>query len=736
MKARYVKTIYQNPDNGFCVYVYQTMEGDVPPAAKSTYYKGEGCEFTATGSKLPATSAIEVELNGRWIAGKRGLQLAVDSFSEILPQTIEGIRGYLSSGLIKGIGEKTAELITDRFGTDTFKIMDREPKKLLEIRGITEKKLQVIMSSYLESNAIRDLSAYLMPFHITERKVIKIYEEYGAEALNVVKNNPFCLCKISGFGFLTVDEIAKANRCRLNDPLRIEGCIDYCMDQMMQDGHLYGEKNTFGEMVYQQLNQGYVQEVVTRQEVGQTIYQLALSKKLVVEEGAIYPSFHYRYEEETAEKIAEMLMTDGNVKKDCQELIEKAQKDLGILLSEKQVSAVRMVFSNPVSIITGGPGTGKTTVQKVILYVYEKLGGKKAMLMAPTGRASRRMAESTGHPGACTMHSALGFTGEQEYPGTPEPLDTDLEILDEQSMTDMHLAHSLFQATRKGTRVVLIGDVNQLPSVGPGNVFRELIRCGAVPVTVLDMVFRQGANSRIARNAHLMQENSTALEYGTDFVYQPAASDEEAATLIEEIYLREAAIHGVMNVQILTPYRKRGDSSVNALNDRLRDKVNPKKPGEITMTVAGKEYRTGDKIIQNKNRGEISNGDVGNIREIRMDGDGFKTAVLSFGEDRTVEYTAEEMEMVEHSYATTVHKSQGSEYPVVILPWLPMFFKMLRRNILYTGITRAKEKCYIIGSRRSVAQAIHSQKDDCRNSRLGERILKKLKEKQDEKTAS
>lgn len=739
MRCRFVREIFQNKESGYCVSAYRTEDNSVPSAARSNYYKGEGIEFTAVGNSLPATDSIEVDLYGKWSKGKHGLQLLVERYEEILPQTLEGIKGYLASGMIKGIGPKTAELITDRFGLRTFEVLDKEPDKLLQIKGITEKKLQTILFYYRESHAMRELAAYLTPFKVSNKKIQKIYEEYGKDALDTVKNSPFSLCSISGFGFLTVDEIARANRCRLNDPLRIEGCIHYCMGNEMQEGHLYQEKDRFTDTVHKQLGEGFSREVVSVREINTVIYRMTQEERLVVEQGAIYPVNNYRNEKETAEIIAQILAEEEAEEIQYDLLIAEAQKELGILLSERQAASIQMVFSHKLSIITGGPGTGKTTVQKVLLYVYGKMGGQNAMLMAPTGRASRRMAESAGME-ASTMHSALGLLGDEEdYEPEFAELDGDFLILDEQSMVDMRLASVFFHHIKKGTRIVLIGDVDQLPSVGPGNVFRELIQCRVIPVMILDMVFRQGKNSRIAANAYLMQENNAALEYGTDFIFLPAGSDQEAADLIREIYLEAVDRVGIEKVQILTPYRKRGEASVNALNERLREEINPEEEGKAQLKVSGKIFRRGDKIIQNRNKGAVSNGDIGFIREISVDEDGMEIVELEFSDRRLVEYNAEEMEMIEHSYATTVHKSQGCEYPVVILPWLPMFYKMLKRNILYTAITRAQAQVYIVGNKRSILQAIHTPQTDNRNTRLGEKVarmyhqLMEAKKKREEK---
>ena len=657
------------------------------------------------------------------VRNKHGLQLQVEGYEEILPQTKEGIRGYLSSGMIKGIGPKLAELIVERFGTRTFDVLDHYPDSLLEIKGITRKKLDGILLSYQGSHALRDLAAYLTPFKVTPKKIQKIYEEFGNDALDTVKNQTFALCRISGFGFITVDEIAKANRGKPDDPMRIEGCIWYCMEQEMQEGHLYQDKQQFQRKVYGQLNAGYDREAVTEMAVYKVLYQLVKEKQMYYESGALYPANMYGYECSAAKKLVSLFLAEQE-EQDITFLLAEAQKELGISLSPKQEEGARKAFSHPVSIITGGPGTGKTTVQKVLLYVHDKLGGGSVLLTAPTGRASRRMAESTGWQDAMTMHSALGLTSDEDSEETEEMLEADFIIADEFTMSDMRLSHIFFSHIRVGSRLVLVGDVDQLPSVGPGNVFRELVQCGVIPVTVLDTIFRQAEGSRIIANAKRMQENDAALDYGAGFAFIPAGSAKEAADKVQELYRASVDAFGMDKVQVLTPYRKMGEASVNALNERLWEMVNPKAEGKPEIRCGRRTFRLGDRIIHNKNKDQISNGDIGYIKNIYVDEDGSELAELEFSEGRFVKYGSEELEMVEHAYATTVHKSQGSEYPMVILPWLPMFYKMLRRNIFYTAITRAGVQVAIIGSKRAVCTAIHNTECDRRNTRLGERVIK------------
>lgn len=733
MKCRFIKPIFQNKENGYCIFVYHTEDDSVPAQARSQYYKGSGYQFTAIGNNLPDTDSIEIDMQGKWIKSNYGLQLQVDTYEEILPQTKEGIMGYLSSGMVKGIGPKTARLIVDRFGTRTFDVLDNYPDSLLEIKGITQKKLDTILLSYRSSHAMRDLAAYLTPFNVTPKKIQKIYEHFGNNALDTVKSQPFMLCQISGFGFLTVDEIAKANKCRLNDPMRIEGCIHYCMELEMQEGHLYADKQLFQKKVYEQLNHGYQNEVVSEVEVYQELYRMVKEHILYYEDNALYTARLYGYECGAAKKLATLLVQESIVSNKLEALIAEAQRELGILLSAKQVEGVRKAFTHLVSIITGGPGTGKTTVQKVLLYINEKLGGKNVLLTAPTGRASRRMAESTGHPDAITMHSALGLTNDEDCEAVEEMLDADFIIGDEFTMSDMRLSFEFFSHIKEGTRLVLVGDVNQLPSVGPGNVFRELVMCGVIPVTVLDMVFRQAENSRIAINAYRMQENNAALDYGTGFELIHADTAEEAADKVEELYREAIEEYGVDQVQVLTPFRKRGEASVDALNARLWEIVNPMEEGKQEMKAGKRSYREGDRIIHNKNKNQISNGDVGYMTDIYQDEEGVQLARLQFSDGRSVNYTSDELDMIEHAYATTVHKSQGSEYPVVILPWLPMFYKMLRRNILYTAVTRAKVRVAIVGNKKAIYMAIHNTESDKRNTRLGERVIREYNKRAEEK---
>lgn len=559
MKCKFVKPIYQNKEKGYCIFLYSTEDGSIPATARKK--SGNGFQFTAVGNNLPDTDAIEVYLLGKWVKNRYGTQLQVEAYEEVLPQTKKGIEAYLASGMVRGIGPKTAKLIVDKFGTRTFEILDNYPQSLLDIKGITERKLEIILTSYRGSHVMRDL--------------------FGEEALNAVKNQPFSLCRINGFGFLTVDQIAKANRCRLNDPMRIEGCIYYCMELGVQEGHLFLKRQELHTKVYAQLNYGYEKEVVSEAEISQEIYRMVTEKALYYEEEAIYPAKLYRFECDAAKSIVKLMEQNAGTNVNMDFLIAEAPE--------------------------------KTTVQKVLLYIHEKLGGKFVLLTAPTGRASRRMSESTGRAEAVTMHSALGLTNDEECEATGEMLEADFIIADEFTMSDMRLSYEFFDHIKKGTRLVLVGDVNQLPSVGPGNVFRELVMCGVIPVTKLDMVFRQAENSRIAINAQKMQENSAMLDYGTGFEFYPAKSAEQAAQMIEKLYKEAVEEYGLDNVQVLSPFRKRGEASVDTLNQRLWNLINPMEEGKKEIKAGKHIFRVFDRIIHNKNKNQISNGDIGYV---------------------------------------------------------------------------------------------------------------------------
>lgn len=721
MRCQYINKIYRNEENEFTIAVYRTTDTSVPMSARDRYLSLRNViGFTAVGYNLPLTDQIEVEMEGHWQSGNYGMQYQVESFMEIVPRTKEGIIGYLASGALKGVKEKTAAAIYRKFGQNTLEVIEHTPEKLLSVPGISEKKLDGIIDSFGKNRVFRELMTFLAPYKITPKKVNMILQTFQDKSLEIVRQRPYMLCAVKGFGFLTVDQIGRQLGKTLNDPMRISGCVGYVLENAMKEGHLYLEQEILVEQVEKILNKDLINQAVTVQDIGNVLYRLVMQKSIVVDMDRVYNLRQFEAEEETASMIAKKLLYPMEAYEVEPEL-EQAQKDLGITLSEQQRQAVRMVFKNPISIITGGPGTGKTTVLKVILYIHGLKCKSEVQLMAPTGRAARRMSESTGNSNASTMHMALGLLGE-DYTTDFAYLEAGFVNVDESSMVDMHLAYEFFHRVKRNTRILLVGDVDQLPSVGAGDVFRELIRCGLIPVTVLDLVYRQGSASSIPINAKRMKEGKTDLILGNDFQFIGCRGISETANMVKRIYQDEIARNGIDQVQILTPFRAKTEAGVVELNRSLEDIINPSVRGKEELKIGKDIFRSGDKVLQNKNTALVSNGDMGIISGFEKDEDGNLKTQIEFTDDRQVEYEREQMELIEHANAITVHKSQGSEFAVVIIPWVKAFYIMLKRNILYTAVTRAKVKVYLVGDWNAVCQAIHTDDSGKRKTMLAERI--------------
>ena len=727
--ATYDGKIFHNPSNKFCIVIVKTADTSVPEQARDKRrYKDHLIRFTAVGYEIPMTDAVELELEGEWVNGKYGMQLQVEQWREIVPRTKEGVLSYLGSGLIKGIGEKTAAEIVAKFGTNTLDILEKHPERLLEVRGITENKLEDIRTSFAESRMLRDIMTLLAPFKLTPKTALKIYQHFGPACLDILKKSPFELCQIPGFGFRRVDAIVRKTDNRPRDPMRIRGALHCTLDEAKgKQGHLFLGREELRKAAFKMLNEKIpLPEMRVRpEEVEQELDAMILSGSVVSMRDSIYHPNAFAQEDETASRIARMLAEERPPMKDISAVIETVRAEQGLRTSGKQESAVRTAFLYNLSVITGSPGTGKTTVLKIILEVYRRIyPDGKIVLMAPTGRASRRMAESTGFEEACTMHSGLGLVSEEDEGSRTkkqDSLDADLVIVDEFSMVDMWLAGKFFSALKKGAKTVLVGDPDQLPSVGAGNVFKELIQCGLVPVTVLDEIFRQAKDSLIAHNARFIHDGSTKLYYGDDFQFLSCDSQADAAAAIIDKYCQEIKSNGIEHVQILSPFRTEGAASSDHLNAAIREIVNPFQSTEDEIRVGSKTFRVGDRIMQTKNTDKVSNGDLGFIRYVEDTPEG-KRIGLDFGEDRSLEYGTEDLVNLDLAYATTIHKAMGSEYDIVLMPVLKAHYIMLYRNLLYTGITRAKKRVVLAGEKSVLFMAIHKNEISRRNTLLGERI--------------
>ena len=725
----YESTLFYNPADKHSVIRVRTRDNTVPEKArKAANGRDDFIRFIAKGYNLPQTDKISMILEGEWQTGKYGTQLSVEDCEEIVPYTDEGLKGYLSSCLVKGIGEKTADDIIKRFGADTLNIIENSPEKLLEIKGISEQKLEDIKRTFNESYSVRSLMMLLSPFNISVKAATHIYDYFGAKSIDILTDNPYELCNIPGFGFKRVDAIVKKGDTPLNSPMRIRGAVITALETQKQDnGHLFIDERTLVQTTAEMLNEALPSTdlLVKTAEIDSVIDNMILKGDIVSNEGRIYSTKSFVLENETAERIGRLLAMPPK-KIDISAILEHVRKNLGIALSDKQSEAVYMAFSSNLSIITGSPGTGKTTVLKAIIEVYKALYPKeKIKLAAPTGRASRRMAESTGETDASTLHSMLGLQNEDGYFKKDkefEPIGAGLIIVDESSMIDMWLARQFFMRIGNNTKIVLVGDPDQLQSVGAGDVFRQLINSGLIPVTVLDKIFRQKDGSRIALNARAINNDQSKLSYGDDFCFYKCQTQDQAADIIKRAFCDLTKKYGIENVQILSPYRKKGAAAANELNLAIREIVNPYKGGLPDLRIGADYFRVGDKVMQNKNNSKASNGDIGFIRDIGTDKDNKAVITIEFSADRKAEYTLEDMKNIELAYATTVHKAMGSEYDIVIMPIIKSHYNMLNRNLVYTGITRAKHRVILVGQPGMLCMAIHRNETGNRNTALAERI--------------
>ena len=724
MLCRFDRAIFQS-DNGYCVFSYSTQDESVPKEArKNSFFSDDKIHFTAVGYHLVSTNVVEAELDGNWEQSKHGLQLSVTTCKQIVPTDQAGVLAYLSSGIIKGVGPEIAKAIVAKFGDKTMEVLDQNPQQLLSIRGIARTKLKTIVASYEETKALSDLMIYLAPFGVSMKKAAMIKEEFGDQSLQIVKTDPFQLCKIKGFGFMTVDSIARKTKVSLKHPMRYAGAINYVLDEARVSGHLFLSVDETVGRCYDLLNSDCEAEVVSEGEIRQAISNERLESRIYVEGTRVYLSYERMCEVKAAKRIVSLILQeDFEEIYDLDEKIDQAEQTLKQKLAPSQRKAVKLCLSHPISIMTGGPGSGKTTTLRFILDIYKKeYPSNEILLAAPTGRASRRMAEQTGMF-ASTLHSALGLITDEESPlNDTELLPADLIVVDEFSMVDMRLAYILLERIKPGAQLLIVGDADQLPSVGAGNVLREMIRSEKVPTAVLDTIFRQASNSRIIVNAHAINHNDTHLQYGDDFQMLEVQNAEGAAQLVVKNYLQEVSQHGLENVQILSPFRKRGAVASNALNEAIRDLVNPASKRKMELKCGSRVFRVGDRIMQTANRNGVSNGDVGLITGmVKVDDEVFVDIRLLDG--RELRYSKDMMEDVEFSYCLTIHKSQGQEYPVIIVPLLKEHYIMLRRNLLYTAVTRAKAKVILIGQRQAVYIAIHKCDVGQRNTVLADRIV-------------
>jgi exodeoxyribonuclease V alpha subunit len=720
--------VFRNPENSYTVLILNTADGD---------------EFTCVGSLPELDPGEAVTLEGDYTDNpKYGIQFSITSFT-IDPISDEAsIYRYLSSGAVKGIGAGLAKRIVDRFGEDTFRIMEEEPERLSEIKGISLRKAISIAEAFESRAGSRQAMSFLAGYSISPHLAQKIYDKYKDRTYEVIRTNPYRLVEdIEGIGFITADRIAAEAGISKDSEYRIRSALLYLLAETAAAGSLCLPEGELMERAVQML--GLDRDLISNQ-----VDALSIERRLIREpyegETYCYSDTAYYAESETAALLHD-LCADEDVDEDTvYGRISSIEKETGISLEDSQREAVKNAICNMVSIITGGPGTGKTTIINLVISYFESKG-LDVTLAAPTGRAAKRMAEATEHE-AKTIHRLLGAGGAVDNRVTARfdrnaenPLETDVIILDEMSMVDIFVFRSLLRAVVPGTRLILVGDADQLPSVGPGAVLKDMIRSGCFNVTRLTRIYRQAAASAIVKNAHLIIEGK-AIPLDTkdeDFFF---LERQDAERIIQGIiYLAGDKLPRHLSctpvdIQVMTPVRK-GPLGVETLNLRMQEAMNPQGRMKREIGTVNGILRTGDKVMQIKNnydmpwtisndRGVVTetgegvyNGDIGRVLSVSSD-----SAYVRFDDGREAEYKGETLSELELAYAITIHKSQGSEYTAVILPLLSGPHMLMNRNLLYTAVTRAKSMVCILGRRKTIEEMINNEREENRHTGLERRI--------------
>jgi len=679
------------------------------------------------GHFLPTVAGVKVDMAGHWKKDARyGLQFEMESYEEIVGSDKRSIVAYLSSGMIPGIGSVLAERIYNTFGAQTLEVLDQDPSRVSEVLGISKKKCEQFCKAYMETRSARKLINLLAPFNISAPQAVKLRQELGTDAQRLLMEFPYMVFERDLIDFEIADQLAQASGIPQNAPERLAAGLIYALKQAEHEGHLCMHKETFVRRAVNLLRAPQV----TWKAVAQRAFEMIKEGRLSLFYDYVYRPIMAKAEEDVATWICDMLHRDSlPYMGDLDDEIDGQQTEMGFTFAEEQRHAIRTALISPICIISGGPGTGKTSIQRAILNIYKKsFPDSNVVCCAPTGRAARRMEQSTGYP-ASTIHKVLNLTaGEVHELKDIDLLEADLVLVDEVSMMDMLTTWYLFNALPPSCRLILVGDADQLPSVGPGAVLNELLACGQLPAVILDKVFRQSEGSLVAENAQRIRHGVTDLEFGDDFQFWPSAEETQSAQYLMWFYKREVDRYGVDNVALLTPFRKKSKTGVYSLNAALHDTINPASQEKDEIETGQRILRVGDKVMQMKNRDFASNGDIGYICTSKRDSDGILVEV-DFGDDRVVAYEdAESLRQLELAYAATIHKSQGSEYDAVLINIQNMHGKMLNRALIYTAETRAKKQVIIVGDWEAVVRAIQTADTKRRNTMLAVRINDLTKE--------
>ena len=701
---------YQNDTNGYSVLKCRA--------------KGSPELITVVGSMPEVHVGSVLSLTGEWTVNpKFGRQFSVSGFEETLPATVYGIEKYLGSGLVKGIGPKFASRIVKEFGAETLNVIEENPDDLLRVPGIGKLRVEQIKKSWEEQKEIKNIMLFLQEHDVSTTHATKIYKTYGGDSIRVVKENPYRLAdEIWGIGFRTADTIAGKLGVGKETPVRLRSGLLYTLNKLSEEGHCYARRDqlmkTGAELleVGEDLLSAVLDEMILHEDVK--------AEPIADEEGggtdtAVYlPPFWFS-ETGTARRMKQIFSSPSAISVNLNGLEDRIRRVTGMSYDPVQMDAIRSAARSKILILTGGPGTGKTTTTLGILTAFRQTGAK-ILLAAPTGRAAKRLSEATGME-AKTIHRLLEVKPPDGYQKNEEnPLEGDVLIVDECSMIDIMLMYNLLKAVPDTMTLIMVGDVDQLPSVGAGNVLRDVIESDVFPVVRLNRIFRQAASSRIITNAHRinrgrMPDLSNGRESDFFFLEQddPEAAAQEIVTLVKE---RLPRAYRTRDIQLLTPMQ-RGVVGAANLNLVLQEALNPSSPG---LKRGGVEFRQQDKVMQIRNNydKEVFNGDIGTVTRVNTE-DRELTVVF---DGREVLYDVTELDELVLAYATTVHKSQGSEYPIVVMPVLMTHYVMLQRNLIYTGVTRAKKVLVMIGSKKALAMAIRNVTVTRRNTRLEARL--------------
>jgi len=690
--------------------------------------------ITIVGNLIAPMPGEVLKVKGAWLTHpKFGKQFKVISHQSIVPATVIGIKKYLGSGLIKGIGPVMASRIVKQFGEKTLEIIDRNPHELHQVEGIGRKRIEMIEMAWKEQKEIRAVMIFLQGHGVSPAYAAKIFKKYGWDSIKIVSKNPYRLASdIFGIGFVTADKIAGSMGFERTAPARVEAGILHVLQQLSEEGHVYFPYEPLVDKCKEILE-------VDQEVIGKAIGSITLENKIVIEDlnqdletfqtnhKAVYLKSFHLAETGIADHLLRLTASSKKMRKiEVGRALTWVQEKIRIEFAAKQIEAIQSAVSEKVMVITGGPGTGKTTIINAVIKIYRQLGAR-ILLAAPTGRASKRMSEATGYP-ARTIHRMLEYNLQKGgfQRGQDHPLEVDVLILDETSMIDTILMYHLLKAVPSGAILILVGDVNQLPSVGAGNVLKDVIRSRKVPVVELKEIFRQAANSGIIRNAHrintgLLPEVKPERETLGDFYFIEQEDQEEVLRIIMELVCQRIPkrfkLDPLDGIQVLAPMHK-GTVGTENLNAKLQEALNP---SGTAIIRGGRTFRLKDKVMQIRNNydKEVFNGDIGRITSM----DEEMREVMVTYDGVPVPYDASDLDEIVHAYAISVHKSQGSEYPAVILPLLPQHYLLLQRNLIYTAVTRAKKLLVIVGSKKALATGVKNDKIARRYTYLAERLM-------------